>query len=226
MIIDDLSQISLTARIKAEPPAGAYGAITFKLEDANMDAMEFVVVPDGTWQDVGGTLDTAAMVASGDASAGSDGVFDINSPWFKVVLVTWGPGATPEWTVDHTVIIDDIHLTKPGRSIADADSFAVSLAFENQLTTWGTGGSLTLDNLMLGTEVANTCAVTDVNCDGFTDSGDLLVIRNPSNWNMTSGTASEPRGDVNGDTFVDSGDLLVIRNPSNWNTTTGPCTCP
>ena len=67
------------------------------------------------------------------------------------------------------------------------------------------------------------CAWTDVNMDGFTDAGDLLVIRAPSNWNKPVADAAEPRGDVNGDGFVDAGDLLSIRAPSMWNTTTGPC---
>ena len=73
------------------------------------------------------------------------------------------------------------------------------------------------------------CAATDVNCDGTTNAGDLLVIKNPANWLQTVPPSTCVRCDVNGDTLINAGDLLVIKNPANWLTSPGPCTgvgCP
>ena len=111
-------------------------------------------------------------------------------------------------------------------------TLTLDTGFANTLDTGTTGtvypvtaATVTItDAATIGTGV--DCAITDVNCDGYTDSGDILVIRAPSNWNKTTPTAGEPRGDVNADGYVDSGDILVIRAPSNWNTSTGPCNCP
>jgi len=69
------------------------------------------------------------------------------------------------------------------------------------------------------------CAATDVNCDGSTNSSDILVIRQTVNWNKTTGTAGNPNSDVNGDGNINSSDILVIRQTVNWNTSTGPCIC-
>ena len=203
LMIEDLSLITLTAKIKAEPVAGGnYGIVYVKLEDSNMDAMEFQTVPDGTWQTIGGTLDTANMVASGDTSQGSDGIFDIHSPWFKVVIGTWGPGASSEWTSSHTVIMDDIQLTRPGYGFDDAESFTVALAFADEMNTWPDGGSLTLDNLMLGAAAATSC-------DGDADI-DLVDFAQFQSCFGGNGTGDCACADTDGDGDVDLADYAVF----------------
>ena len=70
------------------------------------------------------------------------------------------------------------------------------------------------------------CVDSDVNCDGTTNAGDLLVVRGGANWEQTAGSAAEPRSDVNSDGTVNAADLLVIRGGAVWDTSTGPCVCP
>ncbi len=206
--ITDLSQIIMTARIKAEPTVGTdYGTVAFKLEDPNLDAMQFLVVADGTWQNAGGPLSTATMVASGDTSQGSDGVFDMNAPWYKVVISTWGPtdngtpGVDPDWTSSHVFTVDDLFLTKPGRSIEDAESYTVTLAFENELDSWGTAGTLTLDNLLFASLASS--------CDGDEDL-DLADFANFQRCFGGDGTGDCSCADVDGDGDVDLADYDVF----------------
>jgi len=69
------------------------------------------------------------------------------------------------------------------------------------------------------------CADTDVNCDGYTDTLDVGVVKNPANWLKSVSQAANERADVNCSDWVDAVDLGVIKNPANWLTATGPCEC-
>ncbi len=205
--IDNLGDIIMTARVKGTPAdGGSYGTIALKLEDPNLDAMEFLIVADGTWQTVGGPLSTANEVASGNTSQGSDGVFDVNAPWYKVIVQTWGPtSGTPGWNSTHTFAVDDIFLTRPGYSIEHADVFTVALAFENEIATWGNSGTLTLDNLLFGAALGSA----DCDVDGDVDLVDFAAFQ--ACFNTPASGACEC-ADIDGDMDIDLDDLGHFNN--------------
>jgi len=73
-----------------------------------------------------------------------------------------------------------------------------------------------------------SCAESDVNCDGTTNSVDLGIIRSIANFNhAVSGPESpaDPRADVNSDGFVNSVDVGIVRAQGVFNSATGPCSC-
>jgi hypothetical protein len=150
-------------------------------------------------------------------------------------------GNTPD-NADYPIgtVVEDIGLSEillASGECADGDVIEVVNCFANYITGPGVGTPMPVypvDDL----PVANCadagltiecggalppCADADVNCDGFVDATDQLVIQNPANWNVDPNDAGNPRADVNEDGYIDATDQLVIQNPANWNTTTGDC---
>jgi len=69
------------------------------------------------------------------------------------------------------------------------------------------------------------CLCRDVDCNGYIDSLDLGVIKDPANWLSVS--PANLLADVNRDGYVDSLDLGAIKDPTYWLTNPHPggCTC-
>lgn len=78
------------------------------------------------------------------------------------------------------------------------------------------GGSFTLVagqpiNRIAMIDCGEDCGIADINCDGFVDGLDLLILL--SNWGQCADPNDCP-GDLNGDGVVDGLDLLILL--SNW----------
>lgn len=105
----DLATITLTADVLATPLEGTltYGDYELRIEDSQDDRLAFRMTADGTWQHVGGTLDTAAELPATDGNG--DGVFDIDSPPFAVVVAFVDEVDT--WEFGGTLTVDNLFLT-------------------------------------------------------------------------------------------------------------------
>ncbi|MCB9866339.1 MAG: hypothetical protein H6816_06855 [Phycisphaerales bacterium] len=156
----DLSQITLSADILGTPLDGTvtYGDYELRIEDSQNDRLYFHMTADGTWQHVGGTLDTATE--GGATDGGGNGVFDLDSPPFAVVVAftdevdTWNFGGT--LTVDNLFLTSGSVRREIGRSVfhqtadgtfqtvggmlADGDTAQRSELSEDFATATGTGG--------------------------------------------------------------------------------------
>ena len=106
----DLSQVTLSARIRGTSAAGGgLGDYELRLEDAQGDRLFFFETADGTFQDVGGTLD---MASTGPALSGlGDGVFDLDSPSYTVVVAFRNETDFAGWAFGGVLTIDDLFIT-------------------------------------------------------------------------------------------------------------------
>jgi len=166
----DLSQIELRGDIKGEINGGINGTYTLRIEDAETDSLEFTVTADGTFQAVGGTLDTATQ---GFADPGQqNGIFNFFQPTYNVTVAfvgladNWGPGGK--------LTIDNLFVT--GRDLSGVDEYEVALEFVNPVSTFPGGGMLVLDNLNLADGVVVPVTPGDVNCDGAIDGRDIAAF--------------------------------------------------
>ncbi len=158
-VMFDPAQVTLTADIKgiADDPGETLGTITLRIEDPELDFLEFTVTANGTFQPVGGLLSTATPGAAG----GGDGVINKEAEWYHVAVVLDGNGSN--WGAGATLIVDNLQLD--GITLADADHFTVVTTFEHEVATWGpTGGVLTVDNLLM-TEVGHADCDLDTDVD-------------------------------------------------------------
>lgn len=195
----NLGEIEFRADIRAATngAGSTLGTITLRLEDPNICFLAFDVPATGSYQSVGGTLDTAT---SGCVSGGA---FDFGAASYTAtVLVLGGEGGT--WGTGATVDVDNLFLT--GVSLADAESLSVVVSYEEQLATWGTNGVLTVDNLILA-------SVTSPDCDSDSDVDlrDFAFLQS-----CTTGGPGIPTGcecaDYDGDGDIDTGDYRVFEN--------------
>ncbi len=167
----DLSQLTMTADIKGEINGGINGFYVLRIEDAQTDTIEFQVTADGTFQQVGGTLDTATIPGVGDPGL-VDGSFDFFQSTYSVTFAAvgladnWGPGA--KFTIDNWFV--------EGRDLSAVDSYEVALEFVNPVSTYPNGGMLVLDNLNLSDGVVVPVTPGDVNCDGSIDGRDIAAF--------------------------------------------------
>jgi hypothetical protein len=69
------------------------------------------------------------------------------------------------------------------------------------------------------------CANTDVDCNGTTNAGDIVVIRAPANFNLSAAAAATHRADTDRNNTVNASDIVLVRAPANFNTSTGACSC-
>jgi hypothetical protein len=105
----DLSQISMTADILGTPMEGTsdYGEYELRIEDSQNDRLYFHMTANGSWQSVGGPLSTATEGPALDG--GGDGVFDVDSPPFAVVVAFANEVDT--WYFGGTLTVDNLFLT-------------------------------------------------------------------------------------------------------------------
>lgn len=158
--LTDLTQVTLTADVKVTTngPGQMPGTVVLRLEDDEIDFREFVMAADGTFQSMGGTLDTATPGGVGQGN----GVLDLDSSSYSVVVILVGDSTN--WGAGATVTVDNLFLT--GRDLSNVNSFTVTTTFANELDTWGTSGSLTVDNLFFS-KVANVDGDQDLDLIDF-----------------------------------------------------------
>lgn len=106
----DLSQVTLSAKIRGTTAAGGgLGDYELRLEDAQGDRLFFFGTADGTFQNVGGTLD---MASNGPALSGlGDGVFDLDSPSYSVVVAFRNETDFAGWAFGGVLTVDDLFIT-------------------------------------------------------------------------------------------------------------------
>lgn len=104
----DLSQVQLTAKIRGlTASGGALGMYELRIEDAQGDRIYWDVQANGSWQTVGGALSAGTVGAK--LGGGGDGVFNLDSPSYTVVVSFLDPVAT--WFFGGAIQIDNLYLT-------------------------------------------------------------------------------------------------------------------
>jgi hypothetical protein len=193
--LSDLTQATLSADIKgtADGVGQSLGTYALRIEDPDLDFLEFTVTADGSFQSVGGALSGASPGAAGNG----DGIINRYAEAYTVSVLFEGDASN--WGTGGTLTVDNLFLD--GIDLKDAQSYTVTLEFEDEVATWGTGGNLKLDNLML---------VPAVNPDGdnAVDVHDFAYLQ------RCMGVAPVSPGcecaDLDGDDDVDGDDLVLF----------------
>ena len=214
--LSDLSQVSMTADIKGE--GLTLSTMTLRIEDPNIDFLAFDLVANGSWQSIGGPLSTAVEGGTGDSGTGSDYVFDPNAATHSVVIILAGYDAGQTWLDGASITFDNLSLTVGGTTIVldenfetvvspiagritGVDSYTVTVTMVDGVETWGTTGTLTVDNVLftpvavscdsdadvdlvefalmqtcLGAVAAPECECVDVDADGDVDTDDYVIL--------------------------------------------------
>ncbi|HRX85524.1 MAG TPA: hypothetical protein P5572_10945 [Phycisphaerae bacterium] len=211
--MSNLAQASFTidARGVWNPAAGETpGAITIRLEDENGRRISWdSAAVDGNFHTLGGPLNTFVPEAG----------FDFASPTYQATVIVFG-SRVPDWGSGTTVYFDNLAVSDPGGVVvtenfetvvgptpgllSGAEYFAVSLALEDGLYTWGDGGSLIVDNLKY-TALPQSCDA-DADLD-LADFGVLQACYSGPGGGVGSGCAC---ADVDADGDVDLADFRLI----------------
>jgi hypothetical protein len=194
----DLSQILMTANVKASKLAPYQLRIEdFSTSVANPVWFAYNKTNTSTtnFEAVGGPLSGATSGCPSPPCA----AFNFHATAYRVTLVYSGGTWDTAWGTGGTLTLDNLFLT--GITFFDADSYTVTLAFENELATWGTTAQLKVDNLVLG--AAPTSCAGDLNCDGVVSFADINPFVQYLSAN-TAWVAGHPgcnplNGDINGD---------------------------
>ena len=116
----DLSQVELRADIRGRTSAfGGLGFYELRIEDAEGDRLAFQMLATGSWQQVGGTLDTAVELPPADGSAGNG--FDTDSSSYNVVIAFVDePPTMPlvtTWSSGGILDVDNLFLTPASANV-------------------------------------------------------------------------------------------------------------
>lgn len=104
----DLGAMELTARIKGTSACfGGLGDYELRIEDAQGDRLYFPMTANGSWQDVGGFLNTATEGPR--AGGGGDGSFNFDSASYTVVVAFVDPNVG--WEFGGVLQVDELYLT-------------------------------------------------------------------------------------------------------------------
>ena len=103
----DLSQVTLSADIRGLDLEGFFGDYELRIEDEQGDRLFFSATADGTWQHIGGTLDTATEGAA--LGGGGDGTFNLDSNSYAVAVAFINPENT--WIFGGALQVDNLFLT-------------------------------------------------------------------------------------------------------------------
>ncbi len=153
----DLSTVELKAKVKGlQACFGGFGDYELRIEDAQGDRLYFDMTADGTWQDVGGFLDTATEGAA--AGGGGDGSFDLDSPSYTVVVSFVDPNVG--WEFGGVLQVDELYLTP---ATVNTQIGEVSFSGTADGTFQEIGGFLT--------EGASNLGDTDEDFEGTTGTG-------------------------------------------------------
>ena len=211
--LTDLSQVSFTIDGKGvwDPGEGeTAGIITVRLEDENGKRISWdSSAVDGTYNTIGGTLNTFS-VESG---------FDQNSPSYTATIIVFGY-RTPSWGTGATVFFDNVSITDPTGTVLSEDFetvvgptpgaltgmdiYGVTLAMENGVFTWGSNDSLIIDNLRY-TPLPRSC-----DADGDVDLAEFATFQtcfSGEGGGVASGCGCS---DVDGDDDVDLADYTLL----------------
>ena len=202
----DLSQVFCTADVKASKLA----LFQLRVEDgsappANPVWLAFNHTPTTTgFEAVGGPMSQGVAGCPNPPCA----AFNYAAPYYRVTLIYSGGTADTAWGTGGTLTLDNLFFTQIG--FGDADSYTVTLTFDNEVPTWGNHGRLTIDNLALQTGLV-VCH-GDVNCDGSINFADInpfvLYLSNFAAWQTTYANCPVQNGDINGDgTYPSFGDI-------------------
>jgi hypothetical protein len=104
----NLNAVNLEAKVRGTLTSGfTFGTYELRIEDCQGDRLFFEETADGTWQTVGGTLDTATEGAA--LSGGGNGTFDMDCPPFAVTIAF--TNETTTWEFGGALEVDDVFLT-------------------------------------------------------------------------------------------------------------------
>ncbi|MBI5865236.1 MAG: hypothetical protein HZB38_12145 [Planctomycetes bacterium] len=196
----DPAQTFLTGKISGTANAGAgesLGTYLFRVEDADNTSLQFEVLANGQYQNVGGALSAASLVQIDQG----DNIFNYNQPTYTITIAFVGTASN--WNAGGTLTVDDLFLT--GIGLDDANEYVVAVAFDDEVTTWGNAGSIIVDNAYLGPPAANCPG--DLNGDNLVNLTDLALLL--SHFGMASG-ATWADGDLTGDGAVSLDDLALL----------------
>ncbi|MGE3180626.1 MAG: hypothetical protein AB7N71_03285 [Phycisphaerae bacterium] len=203
-LADGLAGVTLSADIKGEANgAGSMlGEYFLRLEDDNGDFLTFNTVANGSFQSVGGPLNTATPDQSPD---GSDGIFNLNLSTYTITL--GAVGTSTNWGAGMTLTIDNLFLN--GVALSSVDSFTVVVSYADEAATWPNGGDLIVDNVYFGP--ASGGLVGDMNCDGAVTVSDIggfvLALTNPAQYMAQFPNCDINNADVNDDNAITVSDI-------------------
>jgi len=199
----DLSEIILSADVRGtvDEPGEILGEILFRIEDSDLTALQFSVMADGTYQSIGGPLSDAQLVQINQG----DGFFDTTQATYTITIVV--DGNETNWGAGGTISFDNFFLT--GIDLSSADVVSVTAAFADEIDTWGTEASLTVDNLVFGLSAADPLG--DMNCDGNVDLNDVgpfvQALLDPTGYASAFPACNIDNGDTNDDNAVNGTDV-------------------
>ena len=210
----DLSQVEIYADVKGtwDPNQGqAPGTIFVKLESSANNMVEFTTVADGAWHTIGGSLDTGNL--AGDFAYGTTTLYSLVVSCYGADASEWGEGGGGEVYFDNLMIkyngttfyAEDFDtVIGPVPNLSGVDSWTVTVTFDDELATWGTAGSLTVDNVVF--EVGGGSCEGDLNGDNIVNLADLQILL--SNYG-NSGMSYED-GDLDGSGQINLADLQLL----------------
>ena len=200
-----LSEVFLTAQVRSSKLA----PFQLRVEDgssppANPVWLAFTHTPTTTgFEAVGGPVSQAVHGCPNPPCA----AFNFNAPYYKVTLVYSGSTWDTAWGTGGQLTIDNLYFT--GIGFADADSYTVTITFQDELATWGPNARLTVDNLRLAT--GPTLCAGDVNCSGTVDFDDIdrfvEALGYPGGAGWPDPNCQWLNGDCNGDGNVNFDDI-------------------
>ncbi|MBN1511535.1 MAG: hypothetical protein JXB13_05930 [Phycisphaerae bacterium] len=211
--MSNLSQVSFTVDVKGiwDPGAGETpGAITIRLEDEGGKRISRdSSAVDGNYHTLGGTLNTFT------AESG----FSTTSPTYTVTIIVWG-SRSPDWGTGTTVYFDNLSITDPTGTVisenfdtvvgptpgllSGLDACAVTLTMQDAVHTWGSNGSLTIDNLRY-TPIPRSC-----DADGDLDLAEFAVMQACYSGEGGGVAAGCECADADGDADVDLADYVLL----------------
>jgi hypothetical protein len=194
-----LADQELFATVNALGSTLPYGVLEIRVEDAETDTLYFHLVPDGTEQVIGGTLDGATR-GFADPNQ-TNGVFDYFQDTYNITIA-FTNFTSPAWGGTIDFWIDDWTYTSAAASAQAPDSFTVTATFADEASVWQTGGQLTVDNVLLA-------LVPNCNGDQSLDLHDIALVQQCFSGSGVP-VADECRcGDLDGDGDVDADDDII-----------------
>ncbi len=142
----DPNAFSLTAKFQgvANSAGESLGDVQLRIEDPDGDRLIFSATANGSFQTIGGSLDTG--VEAEPNGRATPGVFDYNAALYVVVLAFDNDGANP-WGAGGTLNLDEVVL---GNSNPENSGWFAGLTFENLALSEGDANSLALRGDILG----------------------------------------------------------------------------
>jgi hypothetical protein len=211
--LTDLSRVRFTADLKATWGATT-GPIVLRAEDGSSHNLEFTCNADNQWHLVGGTLDTATAVGTPFNQERGRYNFTIivythtqtedpnATVWFDNVKIEYNH-PTNGWQTVRLETFENCIGPTPGflNDSGQPDSLAVAVSMEKGSATWGSGGTLTVDNVSFAPIPQSSDADTDI------DLIDLAAVQRCYTGSGVTAGAPCNAYDADGDGDVDFMDV-------------------